>query len=574
MKTVVKITLLVAFFSALSFATYCVHGFPKVGIDDANIFFSYSENLASGHGITYAHNPERVEGFTSMLWMLVCGLIFYLGLNEFAVLVMAILLLSLSQWIVLEQIKRFALSKLQQAWPYQLVYLTLIACSPSYITWMTITLMDTCLWGLIVAAMTCVVLSPPMTKRGQMVATLPFALAPMVRPEGMLVVPALLSLIWMRSRLAGLPSQARFFMLAACCAFVTVAALTAFRLLYFGYPVPSTYYAKVSPSLVYDLQQGRKYLNEFVLSGALVGGLVALVLYAGATCVGRSMDKYRSCRLTSSPFVSNIKPYEVTAIVSLILLVVPVLTGGDHFRMFRFFQPAYPILVITLVLLLLERKALDYKESSKLSIFYKRDAFQFVMVAVVLAYWIFAYPSETSWNSLRWSSPLVHEFRIAENGVAEGVALKKLFDTRGEYPAVGVITAGGIARTYPGLIVDLMGLNNKFIAHFKGDRKGMKNHSAFEREAFFHVEPDILLASPPVPPATNNLYSIWLKGLLDDQRFTGTWRYGVLARRDDPAHPKEAFYKKAFLDTLSLSGGVEFRDTMIWSNKWVEVVGF
>ena len=44
-----------------------------VAIDDAYITFSYSKNLASGHGPIYGHG-ERVEGYSNFLWMVAVGI--------------------------------------------------------------------------------------------------------------------------------------------------------------------------------------------------------------------------------------------------------------------------------------------------------------------------------------------------------------------------------------------------------------------------------------------------------------------------------------------------------------------
>ena len=44
-----------------------------LGIDDANIYFVYAKNLALGHGFVYHPGGERVEGFTSLLWTLLCA---------------------------------------------------------------------------------------------------------------------------------------------------------------------------------------------------------------------------------------------------------------------------------------------------------------------------------------------------------------------------------------------------------------------------------------------------------------------------------------------------------------------
>lgn len=51
-------------------------GKPLNGIDDANIFLNYASHFAHGDGFVYNTHGERVEGFTSMLWVLICAAFF------------------------------------------------------------------------------------------------------------------------------------------------------------------------------------------------------------------------------------------------------------------------------------------------------------------------------------------------------------------------------------------------------------------------------------------------------------------------------------------------------------------
>jgi hypothetical protein len=48
-------------------------GSPTTGIDDANIFFVYARNFSAGDGFVFNPGGERVEGFTSLLWVFVCS---------------------------------------------------------------------------------------------------------------------------------------------------------------------------------------------------------------------------------------------------------------------------------------------------------------------------------------------------------------------------------------------------------------------------------------------------------------------------------------------------------------------
>lgn len=570
MSKVITTTLgLVLCIAAATWWVFKIHGAPQIGIDDANICFSYSENLAAGRGITFGHNSERVEGATSMLWMLVSALLFWLGFSERAVLIVSVLILVVTQWLYLDAIHRHATKRNGMAWLSQGCYLLLLLCSPAYMTWMTITLMDTCLWGLIIASMTWVVIWPPSTNRARMFAAIPFVLAPLARPEGMLAAPLLCGLLWLRAPTSAKRSYATFCLGMGSAIVVSTVALTGFRLSYFGAPLPNTFYAKVSPSLIYNLRQGKEYLYEYVVSGPMVGCLVGVVLSIAAAWFGRTVDKVRTSKSCGLLLRAQMRAPDVSALVACALLFLPVLTGGDHFAMFRFYQPVYPVMCMTVVLLASdtwtrvmgrERVVLNGSRICEIA-----------AVGCVAIYWLFAYAFVTSWSSVRWGSPIDHEFRIAEEGRDLGTTLGDLFAGEPQYPLVGVIKAGGIARTYPGPIVDLMGLNNAFIGHFKGDRKGMRNHAAFEREAFYHEQPDILLATPPAFPVTDNFDSQCVKGLFHDERFRSQWRYGEVSLPGDAKQSSVMFVRKSFLAELLSTRRMSFRDTMIWSNGWVNV---
>ncbi|HET9957193.1 MAG TPA: hypothetical protein VFQ61_22000, partial [Polyangiaceae bacterium] len=60
-----------------------VHQMALVGdfrIDDAYITFSFSKNLAAGHGPIFSHGV-RVEGYSNFLWMLICAAGYLLAPN-------------------------------------------------------------------------------------------------------------------------------------------------------------------------------------------------------------------------------------------------------------------------------------------------------------------------------------------------------------------------------------------------------------------------------------------------------------------------------------------------------------
>ena len=547
-----------------------VQGHPKRGVDDAQIFFSYSSNLAAGRGLVYANNPEHVEGATSLLWTLVCAIPFRLGFGESGVLAISILLLCLTQLFIIEIIRKAAAARQVRSWPFELAYLLAVFSSPTYLTWMTVTLMDTCLWGFLVVLMTFVALSPPRSRTGMALACIPFFLAPLSRPEAVLVAPAIVGLVWLSS--GDRRQDRRRLVLGPALAFLAAAVgVTAFRLAYFGYPLPNTYYAKVSPSLTYNLTRGGEYLLGFGLtSGPVILGTALFLLWCAGDLVIRLLHRVETPGAPLSRV--GVAAWRLAAICAIVLLVVPVFSGGDHFVGYRFYQPAYPVMVLAVMLFLIAR--LPPLIIGRLA---PQRPLRPGLVSVVLllggVYWAYSGVLKPSWLDVQTSERklLQDQLIAAEDGINKGSRLRVLFAGLSECPAVGVTAAGGFARTYPGRIVDLMGLNTLSIAHHRGARKGFYGHTAFEKDAFFSLPGiDLLDGAPPIPPKTKSFASIALKGLLDDPRFFGKWRYGRLYLSGDEEGGFQAFYSAALVDGLVETGRYRFRETMTWSgNRWV-----
>ncbi len=572
MRAMLRLAYPVVLTLAVCWLISSVQGHPKRGVDDAQIFFSYSSNLAAGRGLVYANNPEHVEGATSLLWTLVCAIPFRLGFDESGVLAISVVLLCLTQMLVVAVIRRSATARQVRSWPFELAYLLAVFSSPNYMTWMTVTLMDTCLWGFLVVLMTFIALSPPRSKIGVALASVPFLLAPLSRPEAGFVAPAIIGLVWLG---AG-PQGRRGLVLGPGMAFFAGAfGVTAFRLIYFGYPLPNTYYAKVSPSLTYNLAKGGEYLLDFGLtSGPIILAAALFLFWCAGDQVNRLLGRMRTS--SASSLRVGVATWRTAALSAMVLLAAPVLSGGDHFVGYRFYQPAYPVVLLAVMLFSLAR--LPRPVIDRLA---PQRPLRPGLVTVILllggVYWAYSGALKPSWLDVQLSErkPLQDQIIAAEDGINKGSRLRTLFAELSEYPAVGVTAAGGFARTYPGRIVDLMGLNTVSIAHHRGSRRGFRGHTAFEKGAFFSLPRiDLLDAAPPIPPRTKSFASVALKGLLDDPRFFSKWRYGRLYRSGDEEGGFQAFYSCRFVDSLEETGRYAFRETMRWSGKrWVLATG-
>jgi hypothetical protein len=249
-----------------SFLALAALGFPLIGVDDANIIFVYARNFLHGAGFVYTPGFERVEGFTSLLWTLVSALIQALsdGRHELVTLAVSLLLTGVTVWCVLRTV--FEVTRSPGARAAAALFLLGQA---SFFAWSFATLMDLALWATLLALGVRAVLAPGLEveRRGLRLA-LVIALMLLTRPEALLVGPALVALAAFQAFQAfqggvAIPRIARGLALPVVAFALVGAGLTAFRWSYFGYPLPNTYYAKVSGDRLYNLIEGAKYVGRY-----------------------------------------------------------------------------------------------------------------------------------------------------------------------------------------------------------------------------------------------------------------------------------------------------------------------
>ncbi len=66
--------------SAVALTLEVRHFWPFI-TDDAYISLRYSQRLLQGHGLTWNDLPPRVEGYTNLLWVLLCAVLGAIGMN-------------------------------------------------------------------------------------------------------------------------------------------------------------------------------------------------------------------------------------------------------------------------------------------------------------------------------------------------------------------------------------------------------------------------------------------------------------------------------------------------------------
>lgn len=276
-------------------------------LDDAYITFAYARNWVEGHGIVF-NIGERVEGYTCFLWVVLCALGLWLGFpiepwstalgTAFGVGTL---------WACAGLTKEFLPTERRFLAP---VTALLLAAWPSF-AWWSASGMETTLFAFLVTS----TLWSYVRSQGQGLLTpVLVALAAMTRPEGWLL-GGLLSLdaLWIQGW-----RGARFGL--------TFAALFgpyfAWRVWYYGYLLPNTFYAKVG-STADQVARGVVYLRTFLLDWGAV-----LLVGAVASAILLGIRRYAAV-------------YAFLALYGAYVVSV----GGDVFQFFRFWQPVVPTLV-------------------------------------------------------------------------------------------------------------------------------------------------------------------------------------------------------------------------------------
>lgn len=527
--------------------TYWLHGRPPIGIDDANIFFVYASNLASGHGFVYNLTDGPVEGFTSMLWLLVCALFLYLSHRpELHLLIVCVVMVAVTLSMVTSYIdKMFARRPAGLpvlSW-VSIAFLATVFAYPPYVTWMTITLMDTCLWGLLLTSVVLFLLTDrdrPARWSSPLFALLMLALM-LARPESIVLCPVFVAIHWAQRSLLcrSAKEAARAGSMPLLTYLVSAAGLTCFRVWYFGFPLPNTYYAKVSRNLAYNLSAGDGYVESFAMSHLFVGPAILMILTVAAIRLAGVVGAALRMRAVRQRLLKLLEPGAVVSILCVVLLLIPVLTGGDHFRWWRLYQPVYPLILLSVLCAThdmlaggMQRRWIEMKPGLKRAI---------VFAAVALISLSACLPTDASWLGLRQRQPIGHEFTIATDGQTIGRQFALEFAGLPQLPSLGVVVAGGIKRTYPGRVIDLMGLNNLEMGHSPGERIGIKNHAAFNRDVFFRQVPNVVLPVIKTLPSDStdavpsfqggDVLSATLRRLDKDAEFLDLYNYAAVRRK-------------------------------------------
>ena len=241
------------------------------GSDDAYISYRYARSLAAGDGLVF--NPgERVEGYSNLLFVLVLAPAFLL-VRDSAVHGVAVALsaaCAAGAVVVFHRRIRERHGAAVAGWAC-----LAFAASPALWLW-TASGMETALVLLLQVALWAEVTEAPPRPPSRLAVLV--VLLVLARADGF--VGAALAVLFLALR------RDPRLRAAALALAATMGALSAWRLAYYGWPLPNTYYAKVSGPLAERIAGALRQLGDLAWMG-LLPVLVVLALAAAASVRAR-----------------------------------------------------------------------------------------------------------------------------------------------------------------------------------------------------------------------------------------------------------------------------------------------
>jgi len=289
-------------------------------VDDSFIFLRYAKNFA--HGLGPVFNPgERVEGYTSPLWLAMLSVIALTGANLARASELLSASLGLATLLLVLLTGRATGARGIAAALFAALFL---ATNPPYVFW-TWSGMDTALFTLLFTATFFLFLDQMDDDRRMTGAGICFSLATLARPDMLALFPVYVSALVLLNRHRRALIPAKLLTFVAPLSLVVLHGL--WRFAYYGSPLPNTFYAKADVPLANLIGKGLKYDGHFFFAYQMyfwIGLGVTALLY----------DRDRR----------SVRARLLGAAVTAVWFAYVAVMGGDHFPSFRFFVPLLPLL--------------------------------------------------------------------------------------------------------------------------------------------------------------------------------------------------------------------------------------
>jgi hypothetical protein len=418
--------------------------------DDAFIFARYARNFVEGHGLVF-NVGERVEGFTSVLWVLLLAGLGSVGLDYVWAMRAGGALCTLGCiWLVNELAIRSAGGSSRGA----VVALVMTAAAAPLACW-SLAGLETPAFALAILASLAVFRLAP-APRAVAFEALALSTLVLLRPEGILLVPIFTAIRLAHLGVRGALHAAPTFLAPI----VTLGALTLARFAYYDDWLPNTARAKDAGGG--QLEFGLWYAQSFF---ADYGTLALWVLVFGTGLVARRQPLLQAA-----------------ALIGLTLSAATIWVGGDGLGMYRFFVPILPLFALLL------GHAVDRSLSllEQLRYVWAARAASTLLVAVC---------------SVAWASPDREHPQFQVYDIQQRIEVPRWTEV-GRWIAahtpddasVACVPIGAIGYYSRRVIRDMVGLTDRHIARLRSDPQiSFVGHRKHDGPYILSLKPTILL---------------------------------------------------------------------------------
>ena len=435
---IVILIVIVGIFTFHALALDCAH-------DDAFVMFRYAENFAHGRGLVL-NIGEKVEGYASFLWTVLLGLVIKLGGDPVP--------FSKSLGVIFgcgALVLTYVLSKRVSSSSSPVFYfpaVLMLASNGSFALWTT-SGMETSLFLFLTLAGIVFYLSEWRGDKRIFFSPFFFALASVTRPEGILFFGITLLHRWITSRMAK-KFDLRNHVIWLFSFLVIVVPHILWRISYYAYPFPNTFYARGGISWS-TFSSGLAYTAAFLQQYWLWG--IAVLLPIVVVYFRRDRFWYW---------------YFLSIILAFMLYVTCV--GGDRLPENRFFVPIVPLMYLCLQ----EGLVGVYRRTRKATVSSgrRRSSVAFVSIVFLFAGYTAFLPMKSVLQSRHIMTAIVAKYRAIADYI------RGLNGSKITIAATGV---GALSYYSRATVIDMVGMNDSYIAHHPERIEGLSAQNAEQK---------------------------------------------------------------------------------------------
>lgn len=450
--------------------------------DDAYTSFRYAKNFAEGNGLVF-NKGERVEGYTNFLWVMILGGEKYIDdtfvhnhdqehgqdqeyeqierTAQFISIFFSVVVLILSYYLARILFKRdtgqktFIENLVDET--TSLVPVFLLAFSTPLVYW-GVSAMETTLFVSLVLLSIILYLKNPVKKNPNFWLVFVSVLNSLLRPEGLIVFILILThKIFYNYYING---EKKFFlkmraeidrtMLKEILFYsVPMSAYICFRIIYYGYPLPNTFYAKAEFSFEFIIR-GFNYFSDFAGAYLLYGFVLIFPLIL-----------FRNKK--------NLIETSFLFWVVLCWTIINIIIGGDVLPIHRFFLPIMPLTFILFVKAIPDAVSIIISKKKLLTASISLIIILIVAFAGLLNY---NFQRTKMMEKRAYESGLVQKMKIYAGWINKQNKSKIKIMSKNKV-TVAMSTIGAFSYNSNARVIDLVGLTDKYISHHPKEVEGI-----------------------------------------------------------------------------------------------------